>query len=93
MKRCTIYDSLKITPFKDHDEEKNWQGKAAELLKVLISSRLTRRQKQVIVLYYYKGMKQRDIAKKLNISESAVSHAKTTALKRIKFYMEFLRGK
>lgn len=92
MKRCTIYDSLNITPFDDRDEEISWQRKAAELLKVLISSRLTRRQQQIIVLYYYKGMKQRDIAKKLNISESAVSHTKATALKRIKFHLEFLRG-
>lgn len=92
MKRCTLYDSLEITPFDDREEERSWQKKAAELLKVLISSRLTRRQRQVIVLYYYKGMKQRDIAKKLNVSESAVSHAKATALKRIKFHLELLRG-
>lgn len=91
MKRCTLYDSLKFTPFEEYEDEKCWQKKAAELLKVVISSRLARRQKQVIVLYYYKGMRQREIAKKLGISESAVSHAKIAALKRIKLYLELLR--
>ncbi len=91
MKRVSLYDSMKFEPFEDHEEERCWQKQAASALKVLIKSRLTRRQKQVIVLYYYKGMKQRDIAKQLGVTESAVSHAKIEALKRIKFYLEILR--
>lgn len=91
MKRVSLYDSLKFEPFEDREEERGWQRQASEALKVLIKSKLTHRQKQVIVLYYYKGMKQREIADQLGITESAVSHAKIDALKKIKFYLELIR--
>lgn len=91
MKKISLYDSLKIEPFEDSQHEISWQRKAGEILKVLISSRLTRRQRQVIMLYFYKEMKQRQIAEKLGISESAVSHAKRAALDRIKAYLELVR--
>ena len=91
MKRVSLYDSLGIEPFEDAEHERSWQKKAAELLKVLISSRLTRRQRQVIVLYYYKSIKQREIAERLGISESAVSHIKKSALERIKYHLELVR--
>ncbi len=91
MKRISLYDSLKFVPPEDNEEEKRQREQTAEALKFLIRSRLTHRQRQVIVLYYYKGLKQREIAKKLGVSESAVSHAKKCALERIRFYLEFIR--
>lgn len=91
MKRISLYESLKVEPFENEEEEISWQRQASKMLKVIISSRLTHRQKQVIVLYFYKGMKQREIALKLGITESAVSHAKKTGLERIRKYLEIIR--
>lgn len=91
MKRTSLYDSLGFIPFSDPDREKTWKNTAKEVLKVLISSSLSTRQKQVIMLYYYKGMKQRDIAKLLGISEYAVSHAKISGLTRLRFYLSLIR--
>lgn len=90
-KRCTLYESLKIEKFEDEERESSWQKHAGKILKVIITSRLTHRQRQVIVLYFYKGMKQRDIAAELGITESAVSHLKKTALDKIKDYLELIR--
>lgn len=91
LKKCTLYDSLRIEPLEDNEQETAWQKHASQILKKIISTRLTHRQKQVIVLYFYKGMKQREIALKLGITESAVSHTKKTALERIRKYLEIIR--
>ncbi|MGN0629699.1 MAG: sigma-70 family RNA polymerase sigma factor [Ruminococcus sp.] len=91
MKRISLYESLRIEPFENKEEEISWQRQAMKMLKVIISSRLTQRQKQVIVLYFYRGMKQRQIAEKLGITESDVSHIKINALKKIKTYLELVR--
>lgn len=90
-KKVTLYESLKIEKFEDEERESSWQKQAGKILKVIITSRLTHRQRQVIVLYFYKGMKQRAIAEKLGITESAVSHLKKTALDTIKDYLELIR--
>lgn len=91
MKRISLYESLKVEPFENEEEEISWQRQASKMLKVIISSRLTHRQKQVIMLYFYKGMKQREIAEKLGITESDVSHIKIYTLKKIKTYLELVR--
>lgn len=91
MKRISLYESLKVEPFENEEEEISWQRQASKMLKVIISSRLTHRQRQVIMLYFYKGMKQREIAEKLGITESDVSHIKIYTLKKIKTYLELVR--
>lgn len=87
----SLYDSLRIPPMKDEESEHNWKLKAVKILQTLISDKLTWRQKQIIMLYYYKGLSQRDIARMLGVSESSVSHTKHTALKKLSFYMDILR--
>lgn len=84
-----LYEKLAVDPFKECDA--SWQQKAMETLENLISERLTWRQKQIIMLYYYEGRKQREIAAMLGVSESAVSHTKHTALRRLEYYLELMR--
>ncbi len=90
-RRISLFDSIGVDPFKDKESERSWQKQAVKILKTIVSDKLTWRQKEIIMLYYYKGLSQRDIAKRLGISESAVSHTKSAALKRLKYYLEILR--
>lgn len=47
-------------------------------------SKLTERQAEVLQLYFYKGMNQAKIAKKLGIGQRAVSYSLMSALKKIR---------
>lgn len=78
--------------FYDEEEFLSWQKKAAPALKKIISTRLTARQRDVIMLYYYEGMRQKEIADKLGISASAVSHLKQRALKRLEYDLNLIRS-
>lgn len=91
-RQCSLYDSLAMQPLRDEESEYNWKLKAVKILKTLISDKLTWRQKEIIMLYYYKGLSQRDIARLLGVSESSVSHTKHAALKRLRHYMDILRS-
>lgn len=46
--------------------------------------KLPQKQKQVIDLYYYKDMKIRIIAKRLNTNENAIKQLKSRAIKNLK---------
>ncbi len=93
MKR-SLSDVLNVCADSCYDEEEliSWQKKAAPVLKKIIFTRLTARQREIIMLYYYEGMKQKDIAGKLGISESAVSHLKQRALKRLEYDLNLIRS-
>ena len=94
MKRVTFNEYLHgehSFPFQDEEEIVSWQKKSGNLVKYAIYTKLTVRQKQVVVMKYKNNMKQREIAQHLGITESAVSHAKRTALKRISEYAELAR--
>ena len=93
MKR-NLCDVLNLRPDDGtNDEEvRQWQTKALSALKNIISVRLTERQKAIIMLYYYEGMKQRDIAKQLGVTESCVSHTKRRALMRLEYDLNLLRS-
>jgi len=60
------------------------------IIKLIICNDLTKRQKEICFLYYYKGMKMVDIAHALQIDKSTVSRVHALALKnireRIKYY-------
>lgn len=49
--------------------------------------KLTEKQRELIYLKYFKKMKQKDIAKKLNISEAAVSQRINTILKKLEKFL------
>lgn len=70
----------------DFLEEENTEMLADEELRRLYSAmkKLTERQKEVIELYYFKGMTQQEIADELGIGQRAISHALEGALKKLK---------
>ncbi len=87
MKRTEMYEGTGAVPF--FEEESGCKNeRLAKIVKKIIAARLPKRQRQVIVLYYYYGMKQREIAKRLKISPSAVSQYKKAALEQLQFYLE-----
>lgn len=93
MKRVSFIENLHgeyCFPFQE-EEAVSWQQKSKNLVKYAVYTKLTVRQKQVVVMLYKKNMKQREIAQHLGITESSVSHTKRTALKRIKEYVELAR--
>ncbi|MBQ8688394.1 MAG: sigma-70 family RNA polymerase sigma factor [Ruminococcus sp.] len=90
----SLAEVLRFVPPKEEDEEAfllSWQQEALEKLKTIISERLTWRQKEVIMLYYYEGLSQKEIAKRMGISESGVSHLKRRACKRLEYDLKLIR--
>lgn len=62
-------------------------------LKDIISSELSEKQREYVLLYYYKSMKIDDIAKKYGVNKSTVSRtlarARANIAKQMKYYIEF----
>ncbi len=56
----------------------------------VIKNDLTGRQKQMIVLYYYEGMRMREIAEQLQLDPSTVSRTLTRARRNILQYLKYL---
>lgn len=59
------------------------------ILKNIILSELTERQRQVLILYFYKNMKMVDIAKILNINKSTVSRTIKRSTEKIHKYIKY----
>lgn len=53
-----------------------------------IANWLTGRQQQILTMYFIDNLKQREIARKLNINQSTVSRTITKAKKRLRKYCE-----
>lgn len=70
----------------DFLEEENTEMLADEELRRLYSAmkKLTERQKEVIELYYFKGMTQQEIADELGITQVAVTRCMSRAIKTLK---------
>lgn len=75
--------------YKSKTNAKNIE-RLRNIVKLIICNDLTKRQKEICLLYYYNGMKMVDIAGALNIDKSTVSRVHTLAIKnireRIKYY-------
>ncbi len=50
-------------------------------------SRLSKKQREIIVLEYFYGYKDREIGNKLNVSRQAVNKQKNSALKKLRLFM------
>jgi RNA polymerase sigma factor (sigma-70 family) len=67
--------------YHDHDEKdeetkfrkKKLRNEAVKQIKIIISTRLTKIQREIIHLYYFKNKTQTEIAAILNISQQVVS--------------------
>ena len=70
----------------DFMEAENAEMLADQELRRLYAAmgKLTERQKEIIELYYFKGMTQQEIAEELGIGQRAVSHSLEGALKKLK---------
>ena len=56
-------------------------------LKVAIE-KLTQKQKEVIVMYYYKNKKIKEIAEEMKMNENAIKQLKLRAINKLKDYLE-----
>lgn len=79
MSRCESFSELfsgeddkGIRVFLENNDDENAQKLRRVMLKV-INNELTARQKEIIMLYYFKNMTMAAIGKKLGISVQAVS--------------------
>jgi RNA polymerase sigma factor (sigma-70 family) len=54
-------------------ERQRLRGEVVRELRRIVSTRLTRRQQQIVELYFYDGLTQQEIAATLRISQQAVS--------------------
>ena len=59
----------------------------SEDLKIAVE-KLTEKQKEVIILYYYKNKKIKVIAEEMNMNENAVKQLKLRAISKLKSYLE-----
>ena len=50
--------------------------------------KLTGKQKEVIILYYYQNKKIKEIAEEMNMNENAIKQLKLRAISKLKDYME-----
>lgn len=79
MSKCDSYSELfsgeddkGIRAFLENNDDENAQKLRRVLLKV-INNELTARQKEIIMLYYFRNMNMVAIGKKIGISTQAVS--------------------
>lgn len=72
------FTSIEIT---DNTDKRN---KMKEVLHKAIQSELTDKQRMCFLLYYYKGIKMKDIALKLGLCNSTVSRHIASATKKLK---------
>jgi RNA polymerase sigma factor (sigma-70 family) len=94
MNRYHLYADLNhlvAPPDMPETEMDTWQEDAAKKLKTIIWTRLTCRQREIILLYYYEGLNQRQIAQKLGVTESNVSHIKSRACQKLSEDLALLR--
>lgn len=93
--KSSLFDALHLAPLEGSEAEaeqlQSWQAHAMEKMKTIISVRLTRRQKEVIMLYYYEGLSEKEIAKQLGITVSCVSHLKRRACAKLEYDLNLIR--
>lgn len=80
------WESLADTDDFSHSFLSEEDCRNEELTKAI--KKLTEKQKKVIIQYYYKNKKLKEIAKEMNISESAVDKLKSKAIEKLKDYLE-----
>lgn len=72
-----------------YDDNKNTRLKLCKVLKKALTHELTQKQNQVLRLYYYENLKQKDIALLLNIDKSVVSRHLSKAKAVLENFLEY----
>ncbi len=75
-------------PLEQLADARKQEQKTNQWLEFLIENRLTARQKQILVLYYYEKQTLREIADQLGITESTVCRTKNRACQRLSYYAD-----
>jgi RNA polymerase sigma factor (sigma-70 family) len=57
----------------DTEERRAARAEAVEILRLVISTRLTERQRQIVELHFLEGLSQVEVAERLGISQQTVS--------------------
>jgi RNA polymerase sigma factor (sigma-70 family) len=72
-----VLESLSEEPPSVPDQESERKARqradAVEQLRILIATRLTERQRQVVCMYFFQGLTQQEIASSLEIAQQVVS--------------------
>lgn len=74
---------------ESRDEAFEKREKIKKIMRKIVQNDLTARQREIIVLYYYKGKGVSEIAEILNLSVSTVSRTIKAARARIYKYMKY----
>lgn len=93
MARLVSYDALAYslsTPEEDSDNRIRLK-KAQQLLQQIIKTRLTPRQRQVIIGYYFEKKTFRELGEELGINKSTVCRTAHRATEKIQDYLSLYR--
>lgn len=90
MKRRDLCGILGLAGPDEEEMDRTWQKLALGRIKKIMDERLTGRQKEIIMLYYYEGLSQREIASRLGIAESTVSRTKHRGLRRLEYDLRLI---
>lgn len=68
-------EQLLVTPEEEQvaEDKARLKHEVLEQIRVLIQTRLTHRQRQIVELYFYENMTQQEIARELGLSQQVVS--------------------
>lgn len=93
MKKTSLSNFDWISDKSDYfvNEENNSEKmeKIKTILYKVINQKLTAKQKQIIILYYFENINTIEIAKMLGVNKSTISRTLNRAKNTIKDYMEF----
>ena len=76
LERVAVSDGIWYETETDRERRyavKDFFGRVGPIVSTMIDSRLTRRQREIVQLYFYYGKTQEDIAAMLNLTQSTVS--------------------
>lgn len=72
---------------KDEDEDKEYRRMVQTLNRILEGNEFTDKQQRCIQLYYFEGMKMREVAKEMGVQIPAVSKTLKRARTKVKAIM------
>ena len=89
MKERQLYTVDKY--FQDEEAEPSYQMAGKEItpkLLLKLSRALPEERRKIVLLYYFEGLTDIEIAKQLNISRSTVQYRRTSPFEQLKKYLE-----